>query len=88
MEYLYNYITLFSVIFLVIDNCASSPCQYGSTCKPSNEINRYTCTCAAGYTGTKCEICEQLLIVVRIYCVQECMSFNAIASIHCVHYSE
>ena len=67
MRYIYNYITLFSVISLVFDNCASSPCQYGSTC--SNEINRYTCTCAAGYTGTKCEICEQLLIVVCTCCV-------------------
>jgi len=38
--------------FTDIDECASSPCQNGASC--NNEQNRFTCTCAAGYTGTTC----------------------------------
>ena len=36
-----------------IDECASSPCQNGGTCVDG--VNEYSCTCAAGYTGTNCE---------------------------------
>ncbi|XP_066275240.1 neurogenic locus notch homolog protein 1-like [Branchiostoma lanceolatum] len=35
------------------DECASDPCQYGATCE--DEVNGYTCTCAAGYEGVHCE---------------------------------
>ncbi|XP_013414710.2 fibulin-1-like [Lingula anatina] len=36
-----------------INECASSPCQNGARCV--NEVNRYTCQCAAGYTGVNCQ---------------------------------
>ena len=36
-----------------IDECASSPCQNGSTC--NDMLSGYNCTCAEGYTGTHCE---------------------------------
>ena len=35
-----------------IDECANNPCLNGATC--SDEVNNYTCICAAGYTGTNC----------------------------------
>lgn len=40
--------------FLKIDinECASSPCKNGATCKDG--VNSYTCTCAAGFTGQNC----------------------------------
>ena len=36
-----------------IDECSSSPCQNDGTC--TDEVNGYTCSCVAGYTGTNCE---------------------------------
>ncbi|XP_052216068.1 IgGFc-binding protein-like [Dreissena polymorpha] len=41
-------------INLDIDECASNPCLYGSTC--SNGVNSYTCTCRGGLSGRNCEI--------------------------------
>ena len=29
------------------------PCQHGGTCV--DHVNRYTCTCVAGYNGLHCE---------------------------------
>ena len=36
------------------DECASDPCENGATCVDG--VNEYSCTCAAGYTGTNCKI--------------------------------
>ena len=36
-----------------IDECASSPCEHGIC---TDNVDGYTCTCDAGYTGTNCEI--------------------------------
>lgn len=36
-----------------VDECQSNPCQSGGTC--DDNINRYTCRCAAGYCGNNCE---------------------------------
>ena len=36
-----------------IDECASNPCLNGATC--NDRVNRYTCTCASGWTDTHCE---------------------------------
>ncbi len=43
-------------IFLLteIDECASSPCQNGSSCL--DQVNSFTCNCHPGYTGTLCNI--------------------------------
>ena len=35
-----------------IDDCASTPCQSGGTCV--DDINRFSCTCPDGFTGTHC----------------------------------
>ena len=37
-----------------IDECASSPCQNGGTCREL--LNAFTCDCADGYGGIHCEI--------------------------------
>jgi hypothetical protein len=36
-----------------INDCVGNPCQNGGACVDG--VNAYTCTCAAGYTGTNCE---------------------------------
>ena len=38
--------------FSDIDECNSAPCQNGATCV--DHVNRYSCSCAAGYAGTNC----------------------------------
>ncbi|WAR19177.1 FBP1-like protein [Mya arenaria] len=48
----YVHITLL-VSLSDIDECSSNPCQNGATCV--NAVNRYSCECAVGYTGDKCE---------------------------------
>lgn len=35
-----------------MDECMSTPCKHGS-CK--DQVNGYTCTCIAGFTGINCE---------------------------------
>ena len=37
----------------VVDMCASSPCEQGSTCTP--QFDTYTCTCIPQRTGEHCE---------------------------------
>ena len=42
------------VVFVVdINDCSSNPCENNGLC--TDDVNRYTCTCPAGYTGTDCE---------------------------------
>ncbi|XP_078671849.1 MAM and LDL-receptor class A domain-containing protein 2-like [Branchiostoma floridae x Branchiostoma belcheri] len=36
-----------------VNECLSSPCQNGGLC--TDIFNGYNCTCAAGYTGSRCE---------------------------------
>ena len=36
-----------------IDECSSDPCQNGGTCV--DDVNRYFCNCADGFTGEYCE---------------------------------
>ena len=36
-----------------INECASNPCKNGGKCKDG--VNKYTCTCAAGFTGNTCQ---------------------------------
>ena len=43
--------------FLVVDNCASEPCQHGLLC--NNGIAYYSCACAQGYTGPTCGTGDQ-----------------------------
>jgi hypothetical protein len=37
-----------------IDDCLSSPCQYGATCLDG--VDAYSCNCTAGFEGHDCEI--------------------------------
>lgn len=36
-----------------INECSSSPCQFGGTC--IDGVNGYYCSCADGFTGDNCE---------------------------------
>ena len=46
---------------LDIDECISSPCWHGATC--DDLVNGYTCACAAGYKGEKCEIGTKMILL-------------------------
>ena len=46
-------LTVLSLVFVDVDECASSPCQNGGTCK--NEIGTYKCLCFPGYKGKNCD---------------------------------
>jgi Filamin/ABP280 repeat/EGF-like domain/Human growth factor-like EGF len=44
-----------SVTYTVPDNhCAPNLCEHGGVC--SNQVNGFTCACAAGYQGDRCEL--------------------------------
>lgn len=36
-----------------IDECGSSPCVNGATC--NDNVHSYSCTCASGYGGDRCD---------------------------------
>ena len=40
-------------LFLDINECHTHPCLNGATCH--DQVNGYSCTCASGYTGGRCE---------------------------------
>jgi len=44
---------MFLTLFPDVDECASNPCRNSGTCV--DLIDGYNCSCAAGYTGVKCE---------------------------------
>ena len=44
---------LFFVHFKDIDDCVTARCVNGATCVDG--VNRYSCTCNEGFTGTFCE---------------------------------
>ena len=49
-----------------VNNCQSSPCLNGAVC--NNDVNKYTCSCMAGYTGNNCgngtyQLCIILLAI-------------------------
>ena len=39
-------------LYTDVNECTSNPCKNGGKCKDG--VNKYTCTCAAGYSGTTC----------------------------------
>ena len=41
---------------LDVNECSSNPCQNGGACY--DFVNKFNCTCAAGYEGTLCETGE------------------------------
>ena len=47
-------LTMHYILFLVAGACAFSPCLNG-VCTPEG-LTSFTCECAAGYTGTMCDI--------------------------------
>ena len=54
-----RWVKIYYSIFADVDECASHPCQNGATC--IDEINDYSCDCAAGFTGEDCEKSEYRL---------------------------
>ena len=47
------------IFFVDIDDCVSSSCQHGGTCRDG--INLYNCDCVLGYEGKYCETSELFL---------------------------
>ena len=44
----------FTILFFTdTDDCDPDPCQNGATCR--DQVDGYTCDCAAGYEGDHCE---------------------------------
>lgn len=42
-----------------IDECAVNPCRNGGECV--DRIARFKCICPVGYSGTLCEVCNQII---------------------------
>lgn len=65
-----------------INECDSSPCQHGGKC--NNLVNRYTCTCAIGYTGLNCETGLQITLVIETIhaaCIQLTIAYTNAMSV-------
>ena len=68
----YNYFTecyktVYPVLLFVdIDECATSPCQNGGTC--TDGVNSYTCACVAGYDGAECQNSTYIVLVLKALC--------------------
>ena len=45
--------TAYTLLSADIDGCDGDPCMNGATC--IDEVNAYSCSCVAGYTGDRCE---------------------------------
>ena len=48
------------------------PCQYDATC--TDQVNSYTCTCVAGFTGTNCEAsrpCGSGIVKMLVTCINK-----------------
>ena len=48
----YIFEVMINSMVIDVDDCASGPCLNGGTC--TDDINRYTCKCAVGYSGLNC----------------------------------
>ena len=46
--------------FSDIDECVSTPCQNGGTCK--DQVNGYLCQCAPGYTDLQCQTGKEVTV--------------------------
>jgi len=46
-----------SICFPDVRECTSSPCRHGGVCVDG--VARFTCVCAAGYTGEYCQTGEE-----------------------------
>ena len=57
-----------------VNECGSSPCQNGATC--NDQVNKYRCTCVAGYAGTNCQTSK--LTIDIIYLRQQCCGITHI----------
>ena len=51
-------------IVVETDECATNPCQNGGSC--SDEVNKFSCSCASGYEGATCHT-GRLLFSTRRY---------------------
>ncbi|KAG8452121.1 hypothetical protein GDO86_004061 [Hymenochirus boettgeri] len=64
------------------DQCESSPCHYGGSCKDG--IGEYTCLCNAGFEGKNCETVKlQLCSLNNGECDQFCKAINRTVACSC-----
>jgi hypothetical protein len=63
-----KYIRYISNITVDINECESDPCENDGTC--SDQLNGFTCSCVAGFTGTNCEISKSMYVYRNIINLQ------------------
>jgi hypothetical protein len=68
-----------------VDECVSTPCQNSGTC--TDAVNSYTCTCAAGYTGTNCETSKEHYLSLRCQRLRIADLFYIKSIFHCYFYT-
>ena len=59
------FISLNPILYLDIDDCATSPCQNGGSC--TDQVNGYTCNCVGGYDGTNCENGNNNNVILKLW---------------------
>ncbi len=60
--------------FLDVNECSSGPCKNGGTC--NNLVNKYTCSCAPGFTGIRCQTGKRERQFHESFCVHSPRGLN------------
>ena len=62
-----SYLSKCYIVLVDINECSTSPCVNGAMC--NDDVDGYTCSCVAGYTGTQCETGDTLELSNTYTCI-------------------